>query len=141
MRRRARKGSTLVESAIVLVLFLVLLIGILDAGQVLFLHNFLDERVRSAVRYAAVHTYDVNAIKNFAAYNDPVGPPGGGPGLFGLDPGMVQVARYDFGTPNARIEVSVTTFSMHFLSPWLAGTFTPRPFRASMPIESGGVVE
>ena len=40
-----RRGSTLVESSVVLMLFLVILIGVLDAGQILFFHQFLTERV------------------------------------------------------------------------------------------------
>jgi len=52
-RRRARAGSTLVEASIVLVLFLVLLIGILDVGQVMFFHHVLTQRVRAGARYAA----------------------------------------------------------------------------------------
>jgi hypothetical protein len=136
--KASRKGSTLVELALVSTLFLVLLSAILDFGQVLFFHHFLDDRVRAGARYAVVHAYDTTAIQNFVAYNNPAGPPPGGGGLFGLTPSMVQVTHYDAGTPNDRIEVKVSTFVMHFHCPWLIRDFTPAPFRSVMPIESAG---
>jgi hypothetical protein len=140
MKCSARRGSTLVESAIVLLLFLVMLIGILDVGQVLFFHCFLNERVRAGVRYAVVHGYNAPEIQNVVAYNSKA-PPDGASGLFGLTPSMVQVNHYSSGTADERIEVSVSTFTMHFLSPWLMRDFTPGPFRAVMPIESAGTAQ
>jgi hypothetical protein len=135
-----RRGSTLVESAIVMLLFLVILIGVLDAAQVLFFHQFLADRVRSGVRYAAVHTYSASAIRNVVAYNT-ASPEPGMAGLFGLTPEMVKVNRYGAGTADDRVETEIGGYSMRFLSPWLAGTFTPGPFRAVMPLESAGGAE
>ena len=137
-RCAARRGSTLVEGAIVLVVFLVVLVGIMDMGQVLFFHHFLNDRVRFGARYGVVHSYDPAAIKNVVSYNSPTAPDGGG-GMFGLTPSMVQVTHSDIGTPNERIKVSITTYAMHFVSPWLMASFTPGPFTAVMPIESLGV--
>ena len=132
---KRRRGSTLVESSVVLLLFLVLLIGVLDMGQILFFHQFLSERVRAGARYAAVHQYDEATIRNVVAYNSAT-PGDQAAGLFGLTPGMVQVQRY----PN-RVEVGIRGYNMRFLSPWLAGAFTPGPFRAVVPIESAGTAE
>ena len=134
---RSNRGSTLVESSIVLLLFLVILIGVLDLGQVLFFHHFLTERARSGARYAAVHTFNATAVANFVAYNNP-SPQAGAQNLFGLSPSMITVAHYDTGTSTERVEVRIAGYSMRFLSPWLAGTFTPGPFRAIMPAESMG---
>jgi hypothetical protein len=136
-RRPAQTGSTLVESSIVLLIFLVVLIRILDMAQVMFFHHFLTMQVRSGARYAAVHTYNPGVIRNVVSYNS-TSVPHSGVGLFGISPSMVQVNEYDQGTANARIEISVSTYSMHFLSPWLMRDFTARPFRAVIPVESAG---
>src|SRR5262252_1470433 len=112
-----------------LLLFLVIWIAILDFSQILFFRQLLTTRVRAGARYAVVHPLDAQAIRNFVAYNNPSAP-GGGMGLFGLDPAIVQVTRYDAGTPSDRIEVSISTFRMRLFSPWLSGTFTPGPFRS-----------
>jgi len=95
MRRRRERGSQLVEGAIVVLLFLVLMAGILDMGQALFFHHFLNERVRAGARYAVVHFFDAGKVANFVAFNTPSPPDGATAGLFGLSPGMVQVVRYD----------------------------------------------
>jgi Flp pilus assembly protein TadG len=130
------RGSTLVEAAVVLLLFLVLLVAVMDVSQVLFFHHYLNDRVRAGARYAAVHTYDPDSIRYMVACNDSTARDC--PGMFGLSPAMVQVNRYGAGTASDRIEVTVSTFTMHFVSPWLLRDFTPRPFRAVAPVESLG---
>jgi hypothetical protein len=137
---KRRTGSTLVESSVVLLLFLVILVGVLDAGQLLFFHQFLTERVRSGARYAVVHSYDAAAIANVVAYADPAPAPGTS-GLFGLTPAMVQVNHYDAGTLSDRVAVKITGYQMRFLSPWLAGVFTAGPFQAVAPLESAGAAQ
>lgn len=138
IRGRSGVGSTLVEASVILVLFLVVLIGILDVGQVIFFHHVLTERVRAGARYAAVHTYDPSAIKNVVSYNSATAPSDGSSGLFGISPSMVQVNLYDQGTSDARVVVSISAFTLHFVSPWLMRDFTPTPISAAVPVESGG---
>jgi len=138
MRRRAARGSQLVESSIVLLVFMVVFVGILDMGQVMFLCNVLSDRVRTGARYAVVHTYNATNIQNVVAYNSSTP---GTSGLFGITPSMVQVSHYDAGLSTERVQVSISTYTMHFLSPWLASSFTPGPFSAVMPMESGGAAQ
>jgi len=49
--------------------------------------------------------------------------------------------HYDIGLPTERVQVSISAYSMHFLSPWLAASFTPGPFTAVMPMESAGAAQ
>jgi hypothetical protein len=135
-----RRGSTLVESSVMLLLFLVIVIGVLDAGQILFFHQFLTDRVRSGVRYAVVHSFDAAAVANMVAYADPAPAPGTA-GLFGLTASMVQVNHYDAGTPADRVSVKITGYQMRFLSPWIAGVFAGGPFQAVAPMESAGTAQ
>jgi Flp pilus assembly protein TadG len=136
---KPRTGSTLVESAIVAALFLTILLAIVDVAQALFFHQFLTDRVRAGARYAAVHTWAPQEVRNVVAFNTPT-PESGAHGLFGLTPGMVEVNRYN-AAGRQRVEVKVSTFGIRFISPWLGGTLTPWPFRAVMPVESGGLAE
>jgi hypothetical protein len=136
--RRGRRGSIIVESAVVLLLFLVILLGVLDAGQILFFHQFLAARARSGARYAAVHAFNATSIANVVAYLDPAPSPGA-VGLFGLNAEMVQVNHLDAGTSYDRVSVKIAGYRMRFLSPWLAGVFTAGPFQAVAPVESAGV--
>jgi hypothetical protein len=137
MKRRFTRGSSLVESSIVLLVFLVFFIGILDMAQAMFLHQVLADRVRTGARYAAVNPYNVTSIQNVVAYNSSTG---SGSGLFSITPSMVQVNHYDAGLPTDRIQVSINSYPIHFLSPWMPSTLT-RSFTAVMPMESGGSAE
>ena len=53
----------MVESALVLVTFLVMVIGIADLSVILFIQTSLGERIRNGLRYGVV-TYDAAAIRN-----------------------------------------------------------------------------
>ena len=108
----------MVESALVLLPFVLTLIGILDMGQVLFFYETLHERARAGARYAAVNSYDPLAIKNVVVYNTAGGT---GSPLFGLNTSMVTVNRYDLATPEERVEVTISNYPVKLFSPLLAG--------------------
>ncbi len=51
---RDRRGSNLVESALVFGAFIFMVIGAFDFGQAVFMHQGMVERVRAAARYASM---------------------------------------------------------------------------------------
>jgi Flp pilus assembly protein TadG len=132
---RSRRGQTLVESALVALVFLVTLIGIFDLGQIFFIHQTFVERVRNAARYAVVNTYDATAFKNMVLYSQPTVPTGRTSGIFGLTADMVTVTRAGAGTNDDRIVVSVTNYPYRFFSPLIAGVFQGRAILVSLPSE------
>jgi len=136
-KNSARRGQALVESALVTGVFLTLLIGVLDVGQVLFVHQTLVERTRNALRYGAVRPFDADAIRNMFLYNQPTAPEGSEEGLFGLLPSMVQVSREDAGTSADRIVIRVTKYPFRFYTPLIAGAYEGKPIIASIPYEGG----
>jgi len=50
-----QRGSTLVETAIILTVFLTLLFGIMEFGRALYAYHFVSNAAREATRFAAVH--------------------------------------------------------------------------------------
>jgi Flp pilus assembly protein TadG len=52
--RRKRRGQTLVEFALILPIFLLVLIGIFDFGRAVYYYNSLSNAAREAVRVAIV---------------------------------------------------------------------------------------
>ena len=66
-----QRGQSLIEGTFVLLVFFSLLIGVVDCGQVLFAHQSLVERVRSAVRWGSLHPYDGSGdqVANMILYN------------------------------------------------------------------------
>ncbi len=135
-----RRGSNLVESALILLLFIVLLVGIMDLAQILFFQHFLTERAQTGAHYAALHANDLTAVRNMVIYNSPAAPEGGGAGLFGLTTSMVTVTRYDTATEDDRVEVSIAGYPFTAVSPWLPHSLDPGPFRAVRPVETAGPV-
>jgi Flp pilus assembly protein TadG len=54
-RRRCRRGATIVEMAIVLMVFLTLVLGMLDLGLGVFHYHVLGQAARQGARQAIVH--------------------------------------------------------------------------------------
>ena len=134
-RRRKERGSTVVESALILPLFLSLFIGIVDFGQILFLHQTLVERVRNAVRTAVVSNGDEAAIKNLVVYQQTTNP-GTGPGFYGLTTENVQVVFADQGSPEQRLTVTVSGLVYPVYTPLIATTLRNMPIRITTPLET-----
>jgi hypothetical protein len=126
--------------------FITLLIGTLDIGQVLFVHQTLVERTRAALRYGTVRPYDAEAIRNMVLYGNPASPDSGGeeddndrpppPGIFGLSPSMVQVGRESIDTNEDRIVVQITGYPFRMYTPFVSGQKRGKPIVASIPYEA-----
>ena len=124
--RKGRKGQTLLESSLVLTTLLLMLIGIVDFGQFLFFHQVLTDRARAGARYAAVNPYDAAAIQNIVIYNSTTAPDGNPAGLFGLTTSNVTVTPTpSTGTPDY-VQVKISGFPIHLISPFLSKSYTPR---------------
>src|SRR5437016_3931391 len=127
MRRiGSRRGSAMVESALVVLVFVIAIVELLDIGQVVFFYSMLTDRAQAGLRYALLNTSDPAVIANVVAYNNPSAPTGSGSGLFGLQTSMVTVNRYNTGTPSDRIEVAISNFPVAFYGPLLAATLPNR---------------
>ena len=133
-RRRSSRGSVLVEMSLIGVMFFVILVGILDFGQSLFIQQALVERVRGAARWGAVtDPTNSTAIRNMVLYWQTT-VPGTGSAAFGLTASMVSVSTPDAGTANYRLVVQVSGYSYAMLSPYLAGSYQGPPISVSVPL-------
>src|SRR6266446_5834101 len=94
---KRRRGQSMVEATLVLLVFFALLLGVIDCGQILFAHQALVERVRSAVRWGSVHPFDGEQVLNLVLYNQTDEPRMTTPGYLGLTRANVQV-RYQPAT-------------------------------------------
>jgi hypothetical protein len=73
MRRRTSEGQTLVEAALVMPLFVMLLVGIIVLGTGVFYQQELTNAAREAARYAAIHS--ATAVCPTTGDYDPASPP------------------------------------------------------------------
>src|SRR5688572_17121227 len=58
-----RRGQALVEFALIIPLFLLLLVGIFDLGRAVFAFNTLTNAAREGARIAIVNQYEPSIIK------------------------------------------------------------------------------
>src|SRR6266540_4304088 len=97
---RKRRGSTLLESALIFGPFIFMIIGALDFAQFLYLHQTLTEQARAGARYGAVQQRDVatdsalqTEIQNVVIYGHASAPTTDDTAAFGLTRAMVDVSR------------------------------------------------
>jgi hypothetical protein len=133
------RGQSLVESALVLLVFVGMLVGVIDCGQVLYAHQALVERVRGAVRWGTMHPYDGTGkqVANLILY-DQADSSSDAAGYQGLTRDNIQI-RYQAATPerpdDERLSVAIVNYESHFFTPWIARTIvSPRPVLISAPM-------
>ena len=112
----------MIESGLIMMIFLPMLIGIMDFGQFLYFQSSLTERTRAAARWGAVNTFDATGITNMAIYNDSTGSANGSkPILPNLQTtsstvdGYVAATLTNSGTDDARVRVTITNYPYYFL--------------------------
>lgn len=138
--RRKKRGQAAVESSLVLLILILLVVGVVDFGQLLFFLQTFTERAEAGTRYAVTNTFDATAVTNYVLYNSATAPSGNPPGLMGLTASEVAVNRYNAGDRiNDRIEVDITNVPLRFYSLLITGSYAPRPFRFVRSVESLGV--
>jgi len=134
-RRNTSRGSVMVEMSLIGVVFFVLVIGILDFGQFLFVQHAIVERARAAARWGVVNgATNTTAIRNMVLYYQPTAPDDTKTGSFGLTTDMIHVSTPDAGTDDYRLVLQVSGYSYTVLSPFLAGSYHGAPITVSMPL-------
>jgi Flp pilus assembly protein TadG len=58
---RRRRGTTVIETAVVILITLMFIMGIVEYGRLLFFYHAADNAAREGARYAVVHTGDTTA--------------------------------------------------------------------------------
>src|SRR5438067_503305 len=64
---RRRTGATVVETAAVVVVFLLFLFGIMEYCRVIFVRQLIENAAREGARYAVVNSGDANVVANTKA--------------------------------------------------------------------------
>jgi Flp pilus assembly protein TadG len=125
----------MVETAIIFVAFILMLVGIFDFGQFLFVHQALVERARYAARWGAVNDpTNTTSITNMVLYNQSTTPQSGTPTYFNLSSANVSVTNPGSGTNDYRLTIQISGYSYLILSPYIAGTYTGIPVTVSIPL-------
>ena len=141
-RRRSQRGSMIgVEFALIFLVFMGMVIGAMDFGQFLFIHQTLSERARAAVRYGIVNNpSDATSIQNFVLYGQasggsvPTTPSSTDTGVFNLQRSQVTVNSPGSGTDDYQLTVLISGYNYRMYSPYIAGSYTGPNILASLPL-------
>ncbi len=139
------KGTTVVEFAIVGVLFFVVLFAVIEFGRALFVWNTLTEATRRGARIAVVCPVNHSAIRRVAVFNN-ASSGGGSPILTGLSPANVAVDYLDVNgaataafTAIRYVRVRIVGFQHSILIPVFNEVLNTPAFATTLPRESLGV--
>jgi Flp pilus assembly protein TadG len=147
------RGQTLVEFALVVMIFLVVLFGILEFSRALWTYNTIVQATRAGARFAVVEIPSVtnNAVKNYVVYHNSAGT--GAPVVPGLSTSSVTVTytRIDPNTGNpveattlqdkynsAYVQVGITGYTFNFIVPILGSGITLPAFTTTLQLEGLG---
>ena len=135
-RPTGQRGQSVIEGLLVLVVLIGMILGVLDFGQMIFLHQTLTERARAAARYAALNPADVDGVRNLVLFGNTVAPDDATRSFWGMTAAMVQVARANQNTNEDEMVVTITGYRFQIFSPWIAGSALGRSIVASAPVEA-----
>ncbi|WP_423760646.1 TadE/TadG family type IV pilus assembly protein [Burkholderia sp. NLJ2] len=127
-RRRAQRGSAVVEFALIASVLIMLLIGIFEFGRVLFYWNTASEAVRLGARTAVV--CDVNAAGVVKRVKSLL------PLLSDANVAVSYTPASCDVTSCAFVTVSVTNVTVKTMIPFVNVTVTMPPFTTTLPRES-----
>ena len=126
--RKKQSGQAMVESALILLVFLVVLLGIVDFVQFFYFHQSLTDRARAGARYGSVHACSDTATcpeaVNYAIYNDATG--GTGAALLPCLAGecatnatvTAAVTAPSAGSYDTSITVTISKYPFNFMLPY-----------------------
>lgn len=134
-RDHRRKGSALIEGAMVMSLFLLLTISVVDLGHFLYQQHALVEHTRAAVRAGVVKSLTSEQIASMVVFGSPQKPDNTNLGFQGLRLENVDVKLLDRGTEEQRVVVRIRGLKRQTMTPFLAGAMETVGLEMSSPLE------
>jgi len=137
---RQNRGSAIVETALIGLVFFAMMLGIFDFGQYLFIQHAIVERARLAARWGAINNpTDSTSIKNMVLYNQSTAPAAGTPTYFGITAGNITVATSGKDasgnlTDDYVMTMTISGYTLQSYSLWIAGSYTGAPITVTVPL-------
>jgi hypothetical protein len=133
------RGSTLVEFAIGVTVFVTAMFAVLEFGRALWVHNALSDAARRGARYAVLHSAgSVNEVKNVVVYGNAAGT--GQPMVNDLTTGNVDVIYNNFGLNDGTVSVSIKEYQFQLVIPIFGTTITMPKYTTTLGGESAGLI-
>jgi len=160
-QKKAERGTTIAEFAVVALLFFTIVFGIIEFGRLVYTHNALTDVTRKGARYASLHhganANDELAVKRYMVYGpngtfDALGNPTSAPTIAGLTLDMVQVdfdgadadgnpatpGSTEYGSNLGSATVSIENYQFNLSIPVVGRTLTLPTYTTTAMAESAG---
>lgn len=144
--RSAQRGATLLEFTFVAAVFLIMIVGIVSAGNLYFTHNALVEATRRGARYAVLTRRNGNpaawdqAVKNVVVYGTPTPAQGATPVVYNLQTDNVIVTNSSFGVAQGTVSVTIDNYTFPFVLPTETTAIQMLPYRTTLSGECAGFI-
>jgi len=136
-KKNNERGSTLVEFAIGVTVFVTVMFAVLEFGRALWVHNALSDAARRGARYAVLHSSgSADQVKNVVVYGNEAGT--GQPMLSDLTAANVNVVYSNFGLNDGTVSVSITGYQFQLVIPIIGRTITMPSYTTTLGAESAG---
>jgi len=133
------RGTSLVEFAIALMVFMTAMFAVIEFGRALWVHNALTDAARQGARYAVLHpASDIAAVKNVVVYGDPAG--GTQTTVPNLTAANVTVTYSNFALNHGTASVSIEGYQFQFVVPIIGTIITMPKYTTTLPGESIGFI-
>jgi Flp pilus assembly protein TadG len=147
------RGGTLIEFTVVAVVFFLMLVGIVAAGNLYYTHNALVEATRRGARFAVMNPTGSTAdVQNMVVYGTTT-PSGGQTSLiYNLQTTNVTVCYSGngcspatainpaFNVAQGTVTVTITGYTFPFVLPTTTTSITMPPYRTTLSGESAGFI-
>ena len=140
-KRKGERGSTIIEFTVVAVVFFMMLVGIVSAGNLFYTHNALVEATRRGARYAVIHpSGSTTAVQNVVVYGTDSPAVGATSLIYNLQPSNVTVTYSSLNVASGTVSVSINNYSFPFVLPTQTTSITMPPYRTTLSGECAGFI-
>lgn len=139
--RGNERGGSLIEFTVVALMFFMMLVGIVAAGNLYYTHNALVEATRRGARYAVLNsTGSTTAVRNVVIYGTPTPAAGATSLIYNLQPANVSVTYTGLNVAQGSVTVRIQNYNFPFVLPTQTTSVAMPPYGTTLTGESAGFI-
>jgi len=141
LKRIGQRGGSLIEFTVVAASFLMMLVGIVSAGNLYYTHNALAEATRRGARYAVLNANgSTMAVQNVVVYGTDSPAQGATSLIYNLQPNNVSVTYNGMGVASGAVTVTIDNYTYPFVLPTQTTSISMPQYRTTLSGECAGFI-
>jgi hypothetical protein len=135
-KHQRERGAALMETTLILPIFLMFWFGIVDWGIAFFAHQTVVYNTNAAARWAVVNDFDAAKIAAMVMYQDPNSTSTSAPWWsIGGPPNVDAQLLGSAATRDKRVQITVSNYQWMHFTPYFAGKYLGAPVTVVLPSE------